>query len=259
MEEGEIFVDKFKLPNKLFWDRNLSRAAKLVGSALYAYRNAFGICRKSGSELAELARISPDVISSAAQELQRAGYITISNSSYYSASKQHVVHGKHVYTCDLSVLQEGYTFLPRKVFRPRLTISQRLVYISLYVAAGNQHRAFPSINRLREMTGCARSTICKALQALRQLPELLIRRCQKRNRAFSSNSYHFCTVLQATVRAQKISSLYQSQRPAPISAPAHRILSAALKVWPYRGTSRVEKIQVTSRQVRGSPISRLLS
>ena len=252
-------MDKFKLPNKLFRDLNLSRAARLVGSVLYAYRNAFGVCRKSGSELAELARISPDVISSAVQELQRAGYITVSGSSYYSESKQHVVQGKNVYTCNLNVLQEGYTFLPREVFRPRLTISQRLVYISLYVAAGNQRRAFPSISRLREMTGCARSTICKALQALRQLPELLIRRCQKRNRAFSSNSYHFCTVLQATVRTQKISSPRQSQRPTPISAPAHRILSAALNVWPRRVTLRAAKVQVTSLQVRGSPISRLLN
>lgn len=252
-------MDKFKLPNKLFCDQNLSRAARLVGSVLYAYRNAFGICRKSGSELAELARISPDVISSAAQELQRAGYITVSSSSYYSKSKQHVVQGKNVYTCNLNVLQEGYTFLPREVFRPRLTISQRLVYISLYVAAGNQRRAFPSINRLREMTGCARSTICKALQALRQLPELLILRCQKRNRAFSSNSYHFCTVLQNTARTQEISSPQQSRRPTSVSSLVRRILSAALKVWPYRSTSRVEKIQVTSLQVRGSPISRLLS
>ena len=252
-------MDKFKLPNKLFRDLDLSRTARLVGSVLYAYRNAFGVCRKSGSELAKLARISPDVISSAMQELQRTGYITVSGSSYYSESKQHVVQGKHVYTCNLNVLQEGYTFLPREVFRPRLTISQRLVYISLYVAAGNQRRAFPSISRLQEMTGCARSTVCKALQALRQLPELLIRRCQKRNRAFSSNSYHFCTVLQATVRAQKISSPYQFQRPAPVSAPARCILSAALRAWPRRITLRAAKVQVTLPQVRGSPISRLLS
>ena len=202
-------MDKFKLPNKLFRDLDLSRAARLVGSVLYAYRNAFGVCRKSGSELAELARISPDVISSAMQELQRAGYITVSGSSD--------------------------------------------------VAAGNQRRAFPSISRLQEMTGCARSTVCKALQALRQLPELLIRHCQKRNRAFSSNSYYFCTVLQAAVRAQKISSSYQFQSPAPVSAPARCILSAALRAWPRRITLRAAKIQVTLPQVRGSPMSRLLS
>ena len=252
-------MNKVKLPNKLFWDERLSRSAKLVGGVLYAYRNAFGVCRKSGVELAALARISPDIIGKAVQELQAAGYITVSSSSYYSESKQRMVRGKNVYTCDLHVFREGYTYLPRKVFQSELTISQRLVYISLYVAAGNQRRAFPSISRLREMTGCARSTICKALQALRQLPELLILRCQKQNRAFSSNSYHFCTVLQVTVRAQKISSPYQFQRPAPASTPARRILSAALRAWPCRIALRAAKVQVTPLQVRGSPISRLLS
>lgn len=186
----------FKYPQRIFCDTELSKTAKVIAGVLYAYRNAFGVCRKSQKELAALAGIaSENTVCSALRELAAAGYITVATSSYYSKERRAVIRGKNSYHCDLDILKDGYTVLPREIFSRSMTICERLTYISIHVAAGNQNRAFPSIQRLQKMTGCARSTICKALQILKSLPALLVRRCVKRNGAFAANSYIMSTIL----------------------------------------------------------------
>lgn len=196
---------KFKYPNKLFFDERISRAAKVVGGVMYASRNALGVCRKSYKELGELAGVSSDTVLKAVKELESTGYVTKANTHYYNRGQGKVVRGKNLYTCNLNVLREGYTFLPREVFRNGLTISQQLVYISLYITAGNRRRAFPSIREMSEASGCCRSTICEALKVLKKLPELMVRLCKKRSGAFAASSYIFVTVLAG--RGQEIVAL----------------------------------------------------
>lgn len=191
---------KFKYPQKLFRDQRLSKAAKVVGGMMYAYRNALGVCRKSYKELAGLAGVSSDTVLKAVKELEAAGYVTKSNTHYYSQTKGKVLRGKNIYTCDLNVLREGYTFLPREVFQNGLTISQQLIYISLYVTAGNRKRAFPSIHDMSKASGCCRSTVCEALKVLKKLPALLVHLCKKRNGAFAASSYNFVTVIAEQAR-----------------------------------------------------------
>ena len=217
----------FKYPQRIFRDMSLTKTAKVIAGVLYAYRNAFGVCRKSQKELAALAGIaSENTVSSALRELASAGYITVTASSYYSKERRAIIRGKNSYRCDLHILKDGYTNLPREIFSRSLTISERLLYIGIHVSAGNERRAFPSIQRLQEMTGCARSTVCKALQTLKELPVLFVRHCLKRNGSFAANSYHMTTVIEGgnrtaqTVAEQTIEAAVPAQGKA--AAFTHR-------------------------------------
>ena len=242
---------KVKYPNKLFGDKRLTRTAKVVGGVLYAYRNALGVCRKSYDELANLAGVSSDTAAKAVRELKAAGYITMANTHYYDKKKGRVVRGKNVYSCDLNALKAGYTFLPREIFAQSLTIGQRFIYIGLYVSAGNQRKAFPSIREIQQATGCARSTVCEALKVLKKLPGLLVQLCRKRSGAFTRSAYHFCTVAAARVQKTLIPlCCHREETAAPIRSRTGRI-----ERW-LRGVRA--KVRAFFLGVRGSPIFRKL-
>lgn len=186
---------KVKYPNRMYADQHLSGAAKVIGGAIFAYRNARGVCWKSYHELAHLSNTSKNTVQKAVKELVASGYISEVKTHFFNLHIGKVARGKNQYICNLSIMKEGYTFLPREVFRSDLTITQQVIYIGLYVTAGNRKKAFPSIQEIRKMAGCARSTVCEALKVLKKLPALLVRLCKKRNGEYAHNTYILCEVL----------------------------------------------------------------
>ena len=186
----------FKLPNDLIRDPELNGSARRLAAALYAHRNALGVCHKTVKALAALTGMAEGTVKRAAKQLNERGYVSMRKTYYYSKKLRAVVRGRTEYICDLS-FQHGFTFVPRDVFKLELGKSAFSILLYLYCCAGNGNKAFPSISDIQAATGAARSTVCEALRALKELPMLLIRRCVKRNRAFASSSYIFTHVLES--------------------------------------------------------------
>lgn len=200
----------FKVPNTLICDTALSLTARRVGVVLYSRRNVFGVCRKSLTELAELASCSVETVRKAVRQLSEAGYITAGKTYHYRKDIGTMVYGKTVYSCNLN-FRGGYTKVPRSVFEQDLTASAFIVLLYLYVSAGNRSRSYPSLTKIMEAVGVVRSTVCLALQTLKDLSCLLVLNCRKVNRAFAANSYHFGIVLHRATAEQPVAE----PEPAP--------------------------------------------
>lgn len=185
----------FKLPNALICDTRLSYTARRIGATLYAYRNALGFCLRSAAELAILSGCSSKTVRGAIRELTAAGYIHSARSYRYHERLHRLVYGKNAYTCSLN-FDGGFTLIPRHIFTCEdLTPAAFCVYLYLFYAAGNKHRAYPSISRIMRIVGAAHSTVCRVLSQLKKLPGIFAQHCKKTNGAFAASSYYIVCVL----------------------------------------------------------------
>ena len=182
----------FKLPNTLIHDTALPYSTRRVGAALYAYSNALGTCRKSYAQIARLAGCSESTAVAAVRQLAAAGYISFCRTSRYCHAIRGVGKGKNLYSVSLNVLEDGYTFVSRDVFYHAMTDAAFVVYMEMLLEIGNRDHGWPSISRMQEKTGAARSTVLAGLKLLKTLPTLLVRLCVRRNGAFAANSYISC-------------------------------------------------------------------
>ncbi|MEA4993939.1 MAG: helix-turn-helix domain-containing protein [Oscillibacter sp.] len=191
----------FRNPNRLLCDETLSYSARRVGTALYSHRNRLGQCILSLTYLARRASCSVPTVRKAVEELERAGYISHCKSLQYREEIGRVGYGRTTYSCLLSVT-EDYTLLPREIFGWSLSHGAFCVCLCLFQQAGNADRAFPSIRRIGRLLGMGCATVCRALGAVRKLRAILVLRCKRRNRVFSSNSYYLKARCIGEVRRQ---------------------------------------------------------
>ncbi len=185
-------MNMFKMPHVILDDVRLSKSARLIAAVLCACHGPSGRCCRSYAQLAAAAGLrSEKTARRAVAQLLECGYVSVRASRFRSAGTGRVLRGANVYRIDrAALLKRGYTFLPRRLLRERLSASEKLLCIAVYRAAGNERRAFPSISRLCRAVSCARSTVCAALRVLRSLPFLLVRLCRKKSGAFAASSYH---------------------------------------------------------------------
>lgn len=213
-------MSKFKIPNSLIQkprkkgDQKLSYTARKVGAVLYAYSNALGTCRKSYAQIARLAGCSEGSAVAAVKTLVAAGYVTFCKTSRWCHAIAGVGKGKNLYSVNLNRLREGYTLVSRDVFRHQMTDAAFVIYLAILSEIGNQQEGWPSISRLQEKTGAARSTVLSGLKLLKRLPTLLVQLCRKRNGACGHNQYKPCRI--ATV-LQKPQQLIRAAIPAFLS------------------------------------------
>lgn len=186
----------FKVPNALICDTALSFTARKVGVVIYAHRNALGCCHKSFEELADLAGCSVLTARRAVQALQEAGYLSSSRTYRYHKRLQRIVYGKRAYSCSLHY-QGGYTLIPRSFIEETATVTPAAFCVMLYICqcAGNKRRAYPSITKICNALGVARSTVCRALHQIKQLSCILVQLCRKVNGCMTASSYHLVHVL----------------------------------------------------------------
>lgn len=196
----------FRNPNRLLLDDVLSYSARRIGVALYSRRNRLGQCTISLEVLASLSGCSIPTVRKAIDELKRAGCIDFCHSYRYQEKIGRVGYGKTTYACLLPVTTD-YTLIPREIFSWSLTHSAFCVCLCLFQQAGNTKRAFPSIRRIARLLGMGCATVCRALEAVRKLHTILVLRCKKRNRVFSSNSYHLMAECKGEIRTHAVSSV----------------------------------------------------
>lgn len=190
MEENMKNKNFFKLPNQLVMDNRLSFSARHIGAILYSTRNALGGCKKSLKELAELSGYSVSTVCAAVKMLQINGYVTVTQNYWYNTNKAAVIYGCKSYQMNLNCLKNGFTMVPRSALKQEdLKDSAMIMYLYLYVAAGNRNRAWPSIQKISDAIGAAKSTICRGLQKLKCLRGFLVEHCIRKNGTYSSNSY----------------------------------------------------------------------
>ncbi len=183
---------KFRVPNALIFDNSLSNSAKRVGLYLYAHHNAQGHCTKSVEELSHGSGVSSSTAVKAIVELRDAGYIRYSHTVRSRTVNNRPMWGKNRYYCACSC-ESNYTFLPRSIFKHFTGVpAQFMVLVYIFYAAGNVGRAFPSIKKISEAIGVARSSVANALRMIKVLPEIFHQYCMKKNGAYAANSYWLC-------------------------------------------------------------------
>lgn len=192
----------FKMPNSLICNDALSYSARRLGAVLYARRNALGCSRKSLEQLSELSGCAVATVRKGLVELEEAGYVSIQRCYKYSGALGRLVYARPIYQLDLS-FKGGYTQMPRDIFAYGGSVGNATFVVLMYLhqQAGNGTRAYPSINRVCRALGMGCSSVCRALQAIKELSCWLVRRCVKKNRAFACNSYHVVNVCEKVIGA----------------------------------------------------------
>lgn len=223
---------KFKIPNALLSNTELSYTDRVVGATLYAHRNALGWCRRSAEELAVLSGCGEKSVRNAIPKLIKAGYIQKGRSYRYLKRKKQLVYGKNVYICNLK-FEGGFTLIPRHVLtNTDLTPAAMCVYLYLYRAAGNERRAYPCLTEIETGIGAAHSTVCRVLKELKKLPGLLVQHCIKACHKFSRNSYYLLSLLHFV--SQRDPASEQTQDNAITKAPPcllERAIIAINRLW----------------------------
>ena len=220
----------FTIPNQLILDVNLPKSARCVGMAIYAHRSPMGVLHKSLDEIGELSGCAVGTVRGAIDALIAAGYISRRRHRYRDRDGK-LRYGKTEYCCNLMMLEEGYTKVPRSLVRRGLRHSALCVAAYLCYAAGSKRRAYPSIREICAATHAARSTVCEAIRAIRELPELLVRRCKTVRGDYTRSSYILCHVAQAVVSASEtaaeaVAAIFLPRRR---KAPKSRTLAAVLR------------------------------
>ncbi len=185
---------KFKIPNALICDAALPLSARKVGAVLFAYCDAHGQVCKGLREIAQLSRCTPQTAQRAVAALADAGYIEVRKRTRYDAQRRQLVHDRNCYVLRLD-FSAGYTLAPYALFRYELTPAAYMVSLYIIKSAGASRRAYPSLSRIMDALGVARSTVCAALAVLRELPLFLVQLCRKANGALSCSSYWIVTIL----------------------------------------------------------------
>ncbi len=196
-------VPTVDIPNRVITDAALSLSARKFCLYIYAHTSCWMTCMKSLEEWRELTGLSVNTIRRATAELVDAGYITVKQDWRINEENGSPMYGKKIYgyaawSFNGDGVERNYTRIPRRMFRLKeLTPSAFMTLAYLYLCAGNDTRAFPSINKIALTLGIAKSTVCLALQQIKKLPEVLVNFCKKQCRAFAANSYWLCNVVDA--------------------------------------------------------------
>ena len=252
----------FKLPNELVLDTSLSFSARRLGAVLYSRRNPFGGCRKSMATLATLAGMSVTTARKAISELSDAGYIAHINTYRYDERLGRMVYAVGVYQCLLPV-SKGFTLIPWSIFDTPMKSSVFVAALYLYLQTGNSTRSHPSLRAICRDIGAGIATVCRAVKALGFVRLFLAMRCRKKNRAFSSNSYHVLFTVHGGADVPASSSDCRPKPQligsAPFPYPKYTVRSLWLKVFSaFKGALKIDKLSF-SLAVGAAPDVLLLS
>lgn len=179
-----------KVPNSFILDTQLSYSTKRVGAAIFSRRNKYNMCCISIAQIASLALCCPSTALQAVRELERYGYLKRNHKKGYSNDLKMVVHKKSEYM--IASFGGGFTFVQRSVFKKNIRNSSFTVYMYLRYRAGNDERAFPSLNMICDDLYICKSAVCKALHELSDSGMICRLPCKRNgNRDFCNNSYYF--------------------------------------------------------------------
>ena len=185
------------IPNELIRDTQVHFSTKRIAVVLLHLAGRKGRAVKvSYAELARICRCSTTTAQQAVAELLNAGYIAKRRCYRYSPEQGHLV-----YDCNSYVWlrrNSGYTMVRREILDYVLTPAAFCNLLYLYLCSGRSGRAFPSLQRLAGRLKqqlnidqpMAKSTVCKALCALRKHQALVRHHCRTKRCCYAANSYY---------------------------------------------------------------------
>lgn len=184
------------IPNELIADPALHFTSKRIAVVLLHLSGRRGrVISIPFRELAAIAGCSTATAQQAVKELLEGGYILKGNTYRYSASQGSVIKGANRYAWVRR--HGGYTMVRKEILNYNLTPAAFCNLLYLYSCAGASGRAFPSLRRTagrlkRAVSGIAmaKSTVCKALEALRRQQAMVRHFCRTLPGCLAANSYY---------------------------------------------------------------------
>lgn len=185
------------IPNELINDTAVHYTTKAVALALLflAGRKNRSVTVAFG-ELAKLSHCSVATAQQAIKELIRGGYIIKERSYRYSDEKKRLIYAANRYAWIKRT--GGYTLLRREIMDYAISPATLANLLYLYRCGGRKGRAFPSLRRIagklkaagKAGLDMAKSTVCRALKALRLAQAVVRHHCSTRQGCYASNSYY---------------------------------------------------------------------
>lgn len=228
------------VPNSLISDDTLHHSTKRVAVVLLlmAGRKNKSVSATVG-QIATEAKCSTATVQQAIRELIEAGYITKERKYRFCAELNRLIYAANSYVWQRR--EGGYTLVRRDILSYEVTHATFCNLLFLYRCAGQKDRAFPSLRRIagffrdagRSGLDMAKSTVCRALNALHKLQAILRVHYEIRKHFFGANSYF----LPDCVQSRKGASF--SDRGSP-KIDKHNIINQITKDY----TNRKEKYGV---------------
>lgn len=180
----------FKLPNELILDKSLQYSYKKVCAAIYYFRNQLNFCVKSIEQLANKTGLSEATVIKAVEALEDKGYITRTRNYIYHPVLRRPVYQKSSYVC-LKPLHKSFTLIPNDIFSFSIRSSSFVLFTYFIMMIGNKNRAFPSLNKMMQDLGMAKSSICSCIKEHLSAGLIHVEHCVTKLGEFAQNSY-FC-------------------------------------------------------------------
>lgn len=194
---------KFRVPNQIINNGNLSFSARRLAAYFCAASNRFGMCRKSIAMLSGLTGMAPATVYASIDELERSGFLARKKKYRYDFDRRHLIYDRTEYQIN-KYLHGGYTLVPSELlYRRELSGGAFVLALYLCQQSGSKGRAFPSIALMAEAVGAAKSTICRCLAQLRNLGVFLVQNCVRANHTFAANSYFFLHHVEPVIVAKR--------------------------------------------------------
>lgn len=184
---------KFKLPECIPANRDLSSSAEQVAFALYGHVKVvgnMGICCKSYRELADLANVCPRTVFTVVDELIESSGIKVETTTYYNDKAKRNYNGKLVYFCPIP--EKGFLMVQRRLLKllRNKRIKGATFSLLLHICyRRNRGRAYPSLRKMERETGISKKTLCEAKKLLIASGLIYLQFCIKKNGAYSCSSY----------------------------------------------------------------------
>lgn len=192
------------VPNALINDTTMHYTSKAVALALLflAGRKNRAV-RVTYAELANVSHCSRATVQQAIAELIGGGYIVKRRSYRYSTEQGRLIYDANVYTWIMRY--DGYTLIRREVLDYAVSPAALASLLFLYRCGGRSGRAFPSLRHIagrlikavKAGLDMAKSTVCRALNALRLAQAVVRHRCATRQGCYAPNSYYLTDMVLA--------------------------------------------------------------
>lgn len=183
-------------PNKVITDKDLTPNGKRVFMGLlFAARKDGTVKNATIRALACVCHCDKGTVQVHLQELERKGYISKLRRYRYSLSLGRPVFDNNEYRLHLPT-EGGYTLIPSSILQKGVTGACFAVMLYLYLCAGREGRAHPSIRHIAGTrkdcdSGCgvSKASICRALKVLARMKFFIKLFCQTVRGCLSCNSY----------------------------------------------------------------------
>lgn len=244
-----------EMPNAIIRDKDLTPNGKLILTALLLAARQDGIVK--GATVRSLAHVchrDKGTVTKHLQELEHKGYIAKFRRYRYSLTLGCPVYDSNLYWLTLPS-EGGYTLIPRSILQTRVTGSAFAVMLYLYMCAGREGRAYPSIrhiagSRKDESEGCgvSKASVCRALALLKKLKFIIKLACQTVRGKLCCNSYLPTGIVPGKIRVLQPALCTADQGDLPFSTAC---LDSGLKNRTHLPTNKITRNFILRKSKKG--------